>query len=134
MGVLTDIGGEVVVVSTTSNAAAGTITSAAVNRLGLFSAVLAHSVGAATGTPDSFTVATKLTECDTTGGTYTDATGFTVTTRTADSTVAQADFNLSTLKQFIKVVTIVAFVNGTSPKIAVNQTLVYGGSDHGPVA
>ncbi len=135
MGVLTDIGGAITVTNcTTQNSAAATITSSAINRFGLLSAVLAHSCGAASGTPDSFSVATKIQHATASGGSYSDLTGATATTLTADSTAATADINLMGANQYLKVVTIVAFVNGTSPKVPVNATLILGGSDHGPVA
>lgn len=135
MSVPTDIGGAISVVpASTTNAAAGTITSAAINRFGLNSAVIKHSCGPATGTPDTFSVATKLQHADTSGGAYTDVTGGGLTNLTADSTAATLDISLLPTRQYLKTVTVVTFVNGTSPKIPVDVTVILGGSDHGPVS
>ena len=58
------------------------------------------------------TYAVKLTECDTTGGTYTDVAGATFTTTDADTAlVEQLVVNSDETKRFIKCV--VTFAGGT---------------------
>lgn len=79
-------------------------------------------VGAATGTPDSFSVTAKLQECDTSGGTFTDIV-------TQSSPGAQAAAGVVPLrgireKQFVRIVQTIAFVNGTSPAIPTAGILI----------
>lgn len=82
---------------------------------------LSH-VGAATGTPDSFSVTAKLQESDTSGGTYTDLA-------TQSSPGAQAAAGVVALrgirtKKFVRIVQTIAFVNGSSPAIPTSGTII----------
>lgn len=62
----------------------------------------------------SITYAVKLTESDTSGGTYTDVTGGGFTTTTANTASLQKIFvNVSNLKRFVKVSITVAGGTGT---------------------
>lgn len=77
--------------------------------VGAMKVVLSSSAGGGT-TP---TLDVKLTECDTSGGTYTDVSGaaFTQVTNAADSTEA-ITLNADSCKRYIKAVATIA---GTSP-------------------
>lgn len=101
------------------------------DRTGFESCVLAANVGAATGTPDSFTVDMKLQHSDVVGSGYVDFTPNTGSAAIAQATAAgfkSVNINLLGAKQFIAVKTTVAFVNGTSPKVPIAATLVMGGA------
>ena len=92
------------------------------DRTGYGSGVLAVNVGAATGTPDSFTVDMKIRHCDTVNGSYADFTQMTA------AGFASVNVNLLGAKQFVCVKTAVAFVNGTSPKVPIAASFVLGGA------
>lgn len=119
--------------------AAGTRTSAAIDRLAIGnpqSCKLMLGLGATSGTPTSFTADAKIQDCATTGGSYTDyvpprgaAADAAVAQQTAASAVAVKDIDLSGAKQFLKIVEVVAFVGGTSPKIGAVSSLIVGGGN-----
>lgn len=111
-----------------ANATASTITGPAIDRQGFESCILAHSCGAATGSPTARTVDCKLTHSDTSGGTYTDVAGAAATQLTADDTDAEKNVSLIGVKRFLKVVQTVAFTGGTAPAIPVEATVVLGGA------
>lgn len=112
-----------------SAATGGTpIDGAAIDRLGYGSAVLHHTCGAASGTPDSFTVDSKLQDSDDGSTGWADVTGAAATTLAADNAEAQKDVDLSGAKRYIRVRTAVAFVNGTTPKVEVAATVILGGA------
>lgn len=69
--------------------------------------------GAATGSPSSYTVIFKLQECATSGGTYTDISGATVTA-TGDNQTKHIRTNKRTLP-YVRVVATPAFSGGSSP-------------------
>jgi len=135
MSIQTDVGNDIGVRwnALPVNTGAATLTGSAIDRLGLLSAVLAHACGAASGTPDSFSVVTTLHHSDDAGSGFA-TTGITITSLTADSTSAYTDVNLTPLKQWIKLVSVVAFVNGTSPKVPFASTIILGGSAAGNIA
>lgn len=111
-----------------NDGAAATITGAAIDRLGYESATLRVGTGVTTGSPASKTINCKLTECDTSGGVYSDVSGAACTQITADSTEQEVDVDLRGCKRYLKVVTVVAFVDGSSPKCPVASVLVLGGA------
>jgi hypothetical protein len=108
------------------DSAAATITGDAIDRLGYDSLEFSHRCGAASGTPDSYTVATKLQESDASGSGFADVSGATATTLTADNTSAAKAIDARGLKRYVKLVTTVAFVNGTSPKVEAAAVVVLG--------
>lgn len=82
-------------------------------------------VAAATGTPDSFTVTAKLTESDTSGGTYTDL----ATQTTGTDAVLSANNTAKIIrgirtKRYVKVVLTPAFVGGSSPGIDASSAVL----------
>jgi hypothetical protein len=117
------------------DAAAGAISGnsdAGHDRTGFGSCQLHVAVGAASGTPDSFSVAGKLQESDSESTGYTDISGAAITSITADNGEARVNVDLSGCKKYIRAVVTPAFVNGTSPKVEVAATIVLGGPDTVP--
>lgn len=135
-----DIGAHIKLFSASAPAdsAAATITGTTIDRATpggtLYLSGVAHvQLGSASGTPDSFTVTSKLQHSDTTtSGDFVDVTGATGTTLTADASQTQFDFDCVGLKRYIRLILVVTFVNGTSPKIEVASTIALGGADHEP--
>ena len=101
--------------------------SAAIDTLGFGSALIEVVVGAATGTPDSYAVACKVTECATSGGSYADVSG---ATATLDADGKHAQIRVEGLgtsrKRYLKISMTPSFVNGTSPKALIGSTAVLG--------
>ncbi len=101
--------------------------SGAIDTLGYNSALVEVQTGAATGTPDSYSVACKVTECDTSGGTYSDISG---ATATLDANGKHAQIRIEGLgtgrKRYLKISMTPSFVNGTSPKALIGATAVLG--------
>lgn len=87
--------------------AAGTVTGAAVDTLGFDEAMMVLDCGVFTATGD---VTAKVTECDTSGGTYTDVTGATTTNKVqaADELPYVGNLNLAKRKRYLKIVLTVA--------------------------
>jgi hypothetical protein len=112
--------------------AAGTVTGAAIDRTGFDSMVLHAQTGAVAGAPDTQTVDTKVTHCDTSGGSYTDwqpegtAASGAVAQITAANTRKRKSMSLKGAKQFLKIVTVTAFTGGTSPKIGQAVDVILG--------
>lgn len=75
------------------------------------------NVGSAAGTPDSFTVVYTIEQSATVGGTYTVTDTF-ATGTTATQSSARA-FKLDSSKPFVRAKATIAFVNGTTPSIAI---------------
>lgn len=116
-------------------AASSAQTSAAIDTKGFNSGAVVITNGAATGTPTSYTVDAKVQHCDTSGGSYTDVTGATITQIIADSKIATirlSGFGTS-LKRYIKVVVTPAMTGGTSPKALVGATVQLGRAEREPV-
>ncbi len=121
-----------------TNAAAGTITGTGIDRMtqggeqGWLSAVVLVATGVASGTPTSYSVTTVLEESDSSGSGYAaiaSAVGSNPTALTADSTVSRAPLNLLPSKRYIRAVTTVAFVGGTSPAVPCSVDIVFGGPE-----
>lgn len=85
-------------------------------------AVAVVNVGAATGTPDSFTVVVTITASATSGGSYTALGAF--TTNTAGSQIEHLPVPIDPARPFLKATATIAFVNGTSPKIPVSVSIL----------
>lgn len=120
------------------NHAAGAVIGSAIDRLGFNSMVLVTQVGTVTGTPDSFSVPSKVTHCATEGGTYADyqpggvAAAGATTAVTAINTQARKSIDLSQAERYIKIVTTPALVNGTSPKVNACAVVILGGAVESP--
>jgi len=105
-----------------------------VDRLGYDSAVLVVTAGAATGTPDSFTVNAKVQEEDvSSAGSLVDITGAAITQMTAAGKATIA-FSLRPQKRYLNVALTITMLNGSSPKIPVSAVLVLGGAVINPAA
>lgn len=115
--------------------AAGDATAIVIDTMGYNSAMFIVENGAATGTPDSYTVAAKVQESDASGSGYTDVTGATITTIAADNKSAQIQVDgLGTdRKRYLKLIITAAFVNGTSPKALVSGVALLGNAYQEPV-
>ena len=115
--------------------AAAVFKGVAIDRLGLYSAVVEVGVGAVSGTPDSFSVAAKIQHSDTTtDGDFVDVTGYTLTALTAINTNTHEAFNLTPLKRYIRVVITPEFTGGTTPKIYLTGAVALGDADEEPVS
>lgn len=133
------IGPEISIASGTppADSAAGTVTGAAIDRLGFSSMVLEAETGAVTGAPSAQTLDAKVTHCDTSGGSYTDfvpgaAGSGAVAQITAASTRKRKSIDLSGAKQYLKIVTVTAFTGGTTPKMANCVKVILGGAVEKP--
>jgi hypothetical protein len=132
--VLHDIGAGLKVVWALSplDNAAGARNSSAIDRAvangNLYmSCVLSGRVGAASGTPTSFTGIYKLQD-SADGSTGWADYGAALATVTTDNGDDQGDINLSSAKRYIRVVETIAFVDGTSPKVEGTAVVVLGAS------
>jgi len=117
-------------------AASAAQTSVAIDTKGYNSGAVVIVIGAATGTPTSYTVDAKVQHCDTSGGSYADVTGAVITQITADSKVATirlSGIGTSSLKRFIKIVVTPALTGGSSPKALVSATVQLGRGYKDPV-
>ncbi len=113
---------------------ASEVLSGAIDTLGMLGdAMVEVKTGAATGTPTSYSVACKVTECDTSGGSYADITGATATLA-ADGKHAQIRVSgLGTdRKRYIKISMTPSFTGGTSPKALVSAAFLNFKLDNPP--
>lgn len=110
-------------IGTVPASAAGAVTGSAIDVRGYTHLALELQAGAATGTPDSFTLDAKVTHSDTEGGSYTDyqpggtaASGAVSTISTASSRKRKV-IPLSGCKGWVKIVKTLAMVGGTTPTV-----------------
>ena len=81
-------------------------------------------VGTPSGTPDSFTATCKVKHKELAGDNYVDfATGLVLS---ASGGIGTLDLDLKGAKSLLQMEIVLAFVNGTSPKIEAASCLVYG--------
>lgn len=103
------------------------------------SAILNVQSGAVTGTPDSFTHNAKLQHGDASNASdmadYTMPSGSAaaIAEQTAASKDVSLAIDLTAAKRYIRVVKVIAFVNGTSPTLPNAASLVLGGFGSAPV-
>lgn len=117
-------------------AASAAQTSAAIDTKGYNSGVVVVVNGAATGTPDSYTVDAKVQDCATSGGSYADVSGVAITQITADGKIATIRLDGlggASFKRFIKVVVTPALTGGSSPKALISATVHLGRAFKEPV-
>ncbi len=106
--------------------AAGDATGVVIDRKGFYGAVFTVLAGVDSGTPTSFTLDAKIQECDTSGGTYTDVSGATLTTITTEDTGGEINVDLNSLQRYVKVIITSAFVDGTTPAILTGASYTLG--------
>jgi hypothetical protein len=108
--------------------ASAAATAIAIDTMGFNSAAFVVVNGAATGTPSSYTVDAKVQECATSGGSYTDVTGATITQITADSKTATIRVEgLGTNRQrYLKLLITPAMTGGTTPKALISGVALLG--------
>ena len=87
-----------------------------------YDAIAVASLGAVTGTPDSFTCVITVEESATVNGSY--DTLATFATGTGTTNVAHVPVTINPAKPFIRATATLAFVNGTSPKLIVDVVLL----------
>lgn len=117
-------------------AAAGASNGIVIDTFGYNSATFVIQNGAATGTPDSYTVNAKLQEGALANGSdMADVSGVTITAITADSksAVLRVDGLGTSRKRYLRVVVTPAFVNGTSPKALISAVANLGRAFKKPV-
>lgn len=116
-------------------AASAAATAIAIDTLGFNSAMFVIQNGAATGTPDSYTVDAKVQECATSGGQYADVTGATLVQITADSktgTIRVEGLGTSRMR-YLKLIITPAMTGGTSPKALISGSVLLGRAFQAPV-
>lgn len=114
--------------------AAGTRTGSAIDRRGYESCVLSCNVGITTGSPDAQTYDCKLQDSADGSTGWADITGAAITQKTtATAAVVGADVNLAGAARYIRVVEVVGFTNGSSPKTPAAVTVILGGPIQPPV-
>lgn len=113
--------------------ASGTVDGTGIDRMGYDEVTLLVTAGAATGTPDSFSVNCKLQESDD-NSTFTDVADGAITALVAAGTGEVSVIGKPSLKRYIRTRTVHAFVNGTSPKVPVSVAVLLGRPESGPVA
>ena len=94
------------------------------------SGLIVCNTGAATGTPDSFSIVYRLLECATSGGSYTAVSGATVTVTAAG--VAEISFDPKGRLRYLKVGRTVTIVNGSTPAVPNGAVLLLGDPKYGP--
>lgn len=94
------------------------------------SGMISYNIGAATGTPDSFSVVIRLLECDTSGGSYTAVSGATVTATAAGS--GEIDFDPKSRKRYLKVGRTVTITGGSTPAVPNGANVIFGEPKYGP--
>lgn len=101
--------------------------SSAIDTLGFMSALIEVQTGAATGSPDSYSVACKVTECATSNGTYADVSGATAAL-SDDGKHAQIRLEgLGTSRlRYLKISLTPDFTGGTTSKALIGATAYLG--------
>jgi len=108
------------------------VNGSAVDRSGYESCMVAASVGAATGSPTSYSVATKLQDSANGTNGWTDiASGATIS---ADNTGSALRVDLSSARQYIRAVSTPTFSGGSSPAVPHHATIILGGAKVLPAA
>lgn len=95
---------------------------------------LTLSIGAAAGSPTSYTCVLQLQQSATSGGTYADVSGAVTATLDTDDTSASVDVDLSGLYGYLKAEVTTSFTDGTNPTLPVAAILTLGGADVLPAA
>lgn len=114
---------------------AGAVNGASIDALGYGSLDLFFSVGATTGSPTSFTVDAAIQDSDdgTTFAAITAATA-SIAQVTAINTDRRLSLDLSLIRRYVRVVSTVAFVGGTTPAALICSVPVLGGAVIKPAA
>jgi hypothetical protein len=113
--------------------AAGTRYGAAIDARGYGSLVLLAQVGAATGTPTSYTADFSLEESADGTNNWTAVTGSGVTQITADDKLERKDFDCAKLsKAYVRVKEVIAITGGTTPKVPASSCVLLGGGHYPP--
>ncbi|AFE05231.1 hypothetical protein COCOR_03435 [Corallococcus coralloides DSM 2259] len=112
--------------------AAGTRNSAAVDRLGFDSCVLAAQTGAASGAPTTLTLAAKLQESADGATGWADIADAAIDPLTAANGIARINVRLPTAKRYLRVAETVSLTGGSSPTIGASSTIVLCGPDEIP--
>lgn len=107
----------------------------AIDTQGYNSAAFVVTNGAATGSPTSYTVDAKVQESATSGGTYADVTGATITQITADAkeAVIRVEGLGTSRKRFLRIVVTPAMTGGTTPKALIGAVANLGRAFQEPV-
>lgn len=125
--------------SGTTEVLSGAIDRMTADEQGFLSCKIIGTVGAATGSPSSFSVVYKVTHCATSGGTYADYTdpstnaAASVTISTASS-LSQLNVDLSQANRYVKLSATPAFSGGSSPTIPFSGQVSFGGAHKAPPA
>jgi hypothetical protein len=92
-------------------------------------------IGAATGSPTSFTVDGKVQESDDGSTGWEDVTGAAIAQQTTGSKIVRVRVpNPHNRKRYLRAVLVTAFVGGTSPTIPVSGALEVGRAQQQPAA
>ena len=120
--------------STLTNQSAGAVNGDAIDTMGYSDLCLYGQVGSASGTPDSFTAIFKLQDSADGSTNWADVTGMVLSTITTAK--GKAKLNVPGLwknRRYVRVVSTVAFVGGTSPAIPCEGGVLLGLAASEPV-
>lgn len=95
------------------------------------SALALCHVGAATGTPDSFSIVFTL-EDSADNVTYSPVSGKTATRTTAG--LSEISFNPSTLQRYVRLNRVLDITNGSSPKVPSSASFLFGAPHRAPLS
>jgi hypothetical protein len=134
---ITDIGGYIkALVNVLAAAAAVEVDGAAIQLVGpgydYQSGVLVVGVGAATGTPTSFSVAADIEDSPDGTTSWAPVSGTSITPITANNGQASVKFNLRGTRGYIRAQVTPTFVGGSGPAIPLTATIVLGGATEHP--
>lgn len=117
------------------NSEAATINGNAINKKGFRSASFCLVVGIPEGTPTDYTVAWKIQEKELSGDQFADVSGLTgeITGASEAYQAGIIDANLEDRKTYVRVVAVVTFTDGTTPKIPIACMAVLGNPYTTPV-
>lgn len=104
--------------------ATGSNTNGGVGRSGLNTAVLLTQTGVSSGTPDSFSVTSKIQSGPTINGPWTDVPDADQAIVTSEFGEAQVTVSLAGAGAYVRVVVTAALVGGTSPTIEAGGSMV----------
>lgn len=115
----------------TTGVAAGTITTAYIDRYNFMTGIFGVALGDATGVPTSYTVVAKVITADDNIGTnktdVTDMDGNIITlTLDADGAYGQLDVDLLPAKQYVALEIVTTFTGGTTPAVPINAYVALG--------
>lgn len=113
------------------NSVAAVVTGVEIDRKGYDSVVITGLTGGASGSPTVQSCVFKVQSAATSGGSYSDVSGATVTV-SADSSAGEINLDLRNVARYIKVVCTITFTGGSTPAIEVASSYSLGEAKEKP--